>query len=104
MNSRVFTCAILVLVFGAALPAAEPLSFRNDVLPVLSKVGCNSGGCHGSLAGKGGFRLSLNAYDPATDESAKLLFTQRRPWTLACFPETLAPCASSKLGAALPIT
>ncbi|MDE0740446.1 MAG: DUF1553 domain-containing protein [Planctomycetota bacterium] len=67
MNSRVFTCAILVLVFGAALPAAEPLSFRNDVLPVLSKVGCNSGGCHGSLAGKGGFRLSLNAYDPATD-------------------------------------
>jgi hypothetical protein len=45
----------------------QPLSFRHDVLPVLSKAGCNSGGCHGALAGKGGFRLSLNAYDPATD-------------------------------------
>jgi hypothetical protein len=45
----------------------RPLSFRHDVLPVLSKAGCNSGGCHGALAGKGGFRLSLNAYDPATD-------------------------------------
>mgnify|MGYP001329199609 FL=1 len=43
------------------------LSFRHDVLPVLSKAGCNAGGCHGALAGKGGFRLSLNAYDPATD-------------------------------------
>ncbi|MDC0316209.1 DUF1553 domain-containing protein [Verrucomicrobia bacterium] len=36
-------------------------------MPVLSKAGCNGGGCHGALAGKGGFRLSLNAYDPATD-------------------------------------
>ena len=34
---------------------------------MLSKAGCNGGGCHGALAGKGGFRLSLNAYDPATD-------------------------------------
>ena len=37
------------------------------MLPVLSKAGCNGGGCHGALAGKGGFRLGLNAYDPATD-------------------------------------
>ncbi len=51
-----------------ALTAKEhQLSFRHDVLPVLSKAGCNGGGCHGALAGKGGFRLSLNAYDPATD-------------------------------------
>ena len=58
---------ILIILSATALRGAEPLSFRNDVLPVLSKVGCNGGGCHGSLAGKGGFRLSLNAYDPATD-------------------------------------
>jgi len=67
MRARNYLGAIAVVLFAAALPAAEPLSFRNDVLPVLSKVGCNGGGCHGSLAGKGGFRLSLNAYDPATD-------------------------------------
>jgi hypothetical protein len=42
-------------------------SFRNHVLPVFSKQGCNSGGCHGALAGKGGFRLSLNGYDPDSD-------------------------------------
>lgn len=41
--------------------------FRNDVLPVLSKLGCNSGACHGALAGKGGFRLSLRGFDPAAD-------------------------------------
>lgn len=38
-------------------------SFRNHVLPVISKSECNTGGCHGAVAGKGGFRLSLNAYD-----------------------------------------
>jgi hypothetical protein len=43
------------------------VSFRNDVLPVLSKAGCNSGGCHGALAGKGGFKLSLFGYNPDAD-------------------------------------
>ena len=42
-------------------------SFRNHVEPMLAKLGCNSGACHGALAGKGGFRLSLRGYDPATD-------------------------------------
>ncbi|HWL08904.1 MAG TPA: DUF1549 domain-containing protein, partial [Planctomicrobium sp.] len=45
----------------------RPWTFRNDVLPILSKHGCNMGACHGALAGKGGFRLSLGAYDPETD-------------------------------------
>ena len=42
-------------------------SFRNHVLAVFAKAGCNSGACHGALAGKGGFRLSLRGYDPKTD-------------------------------------
>ena len=67
MRARACMSAVAVVLFAATLDSAEPVSFRNDVLPVLSKVGCNSGGCHGALAGKGGFRLSLNAYDPATD-------------------------------------
>lgn len=41
--------------------------FQNHVLSVFAKVGCNSGACHGALAGKGGFRLTLRGYDPATD-------------------------------------
>ena len=46
------------------------MSFRNDVIPVLTKVGCNSGACHGALAGKGGFKLSLRGYDPQHDHRA----------------------------------
>ncbi|MGB7344875.1 MAG: DUF1549 domain-containing protein [Pirellulaceae bacterium] len=42
-------------------------SFRNDVQSVLSKIGCNMGSCHGALAGKGGFRLSLRGYDAEAD-------------------------------------
>ena len=42
-------------------------SFRNHVLAVIAKAGCNSGACHGSLAGKGGFRLTLRGYDPNSD-------------------------------------
>jgi hypothetical protein len=46
---------------------ASMWSFRNDVLPVMTKVGCNAGACHGAAAGKNGFKLSLRGYDPETD-------------------------------------
>ena len=60
------------LLFVAAITACSTIiqaapSFRNEVLPVLSKAGCNTGGCHGALAGKGGFRLSLFGYNPEAD-------------------------------------
>jgi Protein of unknown function (DUF1553)/Protein of unknown function (DUF1549)/Bacterial Ig-like domain (group 2) len=44
-----------------------PPSFRNDVLPILTRAACNSGACHGALAGKGGLKLSLRGYDPDAD-------------------------------------
>ena len=47
--------------------AVEPLRFRNDVMPVLTKAGCNTGKCHGAASGKDGFRLSLFGYDPEGD-------------------------------------
>ena len=43
------------------------LRFRNDVFPILTRSGCNTGKCHGSASGKDGFRLSLFGYDPAGD-------------------------------------
>src|SRR5258708_7713594 len=49
------------------LPPAPGLSFRNYVIPILTRAGCNSGACHGALAGKGGLKLSLRGYDPDTD-------------------------------------
>lgn len=65
--------AVLVglLVLSAPRGDAGPgPSFRNEIIPILSKHGCNSGGCHGALAGKGGFRLSLFGYDPEGDYHA----------------------------------
>jgi hypothetical protein len=49
--------------------AIEPLRFRNDVVPVFTKAGCNTGKCHGSASGKDGFRLSLFGYDPDGDHA-----------------------------------
>ena len=43
------------------------IEFRNEVLQVLTKAGCNTGKCHGSATGKDGFRLSLFGYDPQGD-------------------------------------
>ncbi|MFN7945703.1 MAG: DUF1553 domain-containing protein [Blastocatellia bacterium] len=42
-------------------------NFRNHVIPVLTRLGCNSGACHGAAAGKNGFKLTLRGYDPETD-------------------------------------
>lgn len=44
-------------------------SFRNHVIPVLTKTGCNMGACHGAAAGKNGFKLTLRGYDPEADYS-----------------------------------
>lgn len=50
------------------LPAIMPAySFRHDVMPALSKAGCNMGACHGYSLGKNGFKLSLRGADPAAD-------------------------------------
>ena len=57
-----FTTA-LVQRAGAPLPS----SFAGDVLPVLTKIGCNGGNCHGALTGQNGFKLSLFGYEPAED-------------------------------------
>jgi hypothetical protein len=60
-----FTATAHVTVKGATAPFTW--SFRNNVVPVLTKSGCNSGSCHGALAGKNGFRLTLRGYDPEVD-------------------------------------
>ena len=48
------------------------LTFVRDVMPVLNKVGCTTGACHGSAKGKNGFKLSLRGYDPKFDYAALL--------------------------------
>jgi hypothetical protein len=65
------------LVFAQAGHAADtPLSFTRDVVPVLTKAGCNMGACHGSFQGRGGMTLSLLGFAPAADYD--VLFKQSR--------------------------
>ena len=49
------------------LPAPAAPSFREDILPLLTRAGCNQGACHGKLAGQNGFRLSLRGFAPDED-------------------------------------
>ncbi len=47
--------------------AAQPVTFRREILGILTKRGCNSAICHGGVKGQGGFKLSANALYPADD-------------------------------------
>jgi Protein of unknown function (DUF1553)/Protein of unknown function (DUF1549) len=60
--------SVPVTVSGTQSP--HTLSFVRDVQPVLSRMGCNAGTCHGSKDGKVGFKLSLRGYDPLFDHRA----------------------------------
>lgn len=53
-----------------------PVNFPNQVTPVFTKYGCNSGGCHGKSGGQNGFRLSLLGFEP--DEDFEYLVREAR--------------------------
>ena len=62
------TMPVPVTVSGQKAP--HKVSFVRDVMPVLSRLGCNAGTCHGAAEGKNGFKLSLRGYDPLFDHRA----------------------------------
>lgn len=59
-----------VEVLVTEFDAYPPVHFGNDVLPLLSKSGCNSGGCHGKASGQNGFKLSVFGFDVVSDYDA----------------------------------
>ncbi len=63
----IVTLCCLICTGRAPAADAPSVSFRNDVMAVLSMAGCNAGACHGNKNGKGGFRLSLRGQDPEAD-------------------------------------
>src|SRR5687768_2154872 len=71
MALRIYVVAASIAL--CALPAAtaeaapDVPSFRQDVMPVFFRAGCNAGSCHGASRGKDGFMLSLFGYDPKGD-------------------------------------
>lgn len=59
----------MVLVGGWS-NAEEAVDFRTEVMPILTKLGCNAGSCHGAATGRGGFKLSLYGSQPDEDHRA----------------------------------
>ncbi|QDU37686.1 hypothetical protein Mal4_20020 [Maioricimonas rarisocia] len=71
MRLPAITFAILLVACTTIASADEnPVSFRFDVLPALTRAGCNAGTCHGTPTGKNGFHLSLRGFDAAHDWTA----------------------------------
>ncbi|MFP6703351.1 MAG: S-layer protein, partial [Planctomycetaceae bacterium] len=60
-----------------------PVHFKNDIMPMLSKLGCNSGGCHGKQGGQNGFKLSVFGFDPPADYNALVKEARGRRVSLA---------------------
>jgi hypothetical protein len=62
----------LVLSLSTTARGAEtrPVHFANDIEPILSRYGCNAGGCHGKASGQNGFKLSLFGFDADFDYDA----------------------------------
>ncbi|HUG68763.1 MAG TPA: DUF1549 domain-containing protein [Pirellulaceae bacterium] len=64
--------AFLVVATSASAGELSPRSynFENDIVPILSKFGCNTSGCHGKAEGQNGFKLSVFGFDPEQDYRA----------------------------------
>ena len=67
-----------------------PINFGNQIVPIFTKLGCNSGGCHGKASGQNGFKLSLLGFEPEVDYTALVKEARgrralpRRSRTAAC--------------------
>ncbi len=54
----------------SGLETIRPVDFATEIVPLLSRFGCNAGGCHGKASGQNGFKLSLFGFDTDTDYNA----------------------------------
>jgi hypothetical protein len=60
--------AFWILLSSPQLLGADvAVDFQSEVMPMLTRAGCNAGDCHGSAAGRGGFHLSLLGSSPGRD-------------------------------------
>lgn len=77
--------ALLAVVCVALANARETFAadshaptFENDILPILSRFGCNMSGCHGKAEGQNGFKLSVFGFDPDADFRAIMMESRGR--------------------------
>jgi hypothetical protein len=59
-----------VAVRAESIEEDLPINFGNQIVPIFTKLGCNSGGCHGKASGQNGFKLSLLGFEPEFDYNA----------------------------------
>ena len=84
------SCLIASTIWAVpSVAAASPVDFDTQIIPVLTKSGCNAGACHGAAIGRGGFKLSLYGGDPAEDYSAIVRALEGRRVNLARPAESL---------------
>jgi hypothetical protein len=62
--------AVKVALTTASCDVNLPINFPNQIVPIFTKLGCNSGGCHGKSGGQNGFALSLLGFVPEMDYQA----------------------------------
>ena len=62
----------------AGMTSPQPVSFRNEVMPILTKARCNTGGCHGKAEGQNGFKLSIFGFDAQSDFESIVLESRGR--------------------------
>lgn len=74
---------VSLLFLASSLHADEQIDFDADILPILTKSGCNAGSCHGAAIGRGGFHLSLWGSNPSDDFAAIIRFAKGRRIDLA---------------------
>jgi hypothetical protein len=67
ITARYGNHSIRVPVTTAAMTENLPINFSNHIVPIFTKLGCNSGGCHGKSGGQNGFALSLLGFVPEMD-------------------------------------
>jgi Protein of unknown function (DUF1553)/Protein of unknown function (DUF1549) len=70
VRARLGEVEAIVKVTVEGFGIEPPVSFRNQVLPIFTKAGCNTGGCHGKASGQNGFKLSLLGFEPVVDYDA----------------------------------
>ncbi len=77
LSHRATILTVLILSLPGIAPGARadepgprPVDFTLDVVPVLTRAGCNAGACHGKARGQNGFQLSLLGFDRAFDYAA----------------------------------
>ena len=63
LGDLVATAAVTV----ADIELQRPLNFQHDIVPILSRFGCNASGCHGKAEGQNGFKLSVFGFNAEAD-------------------------------------